>query len=104
MDVNTTLGQRIREVRTEANLTQAQFGEVLRVSQDTVSLWEKDKSAPAVETLVALCRAFHVSFSAAERGSLPFSSLFLRPAACRGAQNFYRFTSLSSRACPYRVF
>ena len=61
MDVNTTLGQRIREVRTEANLTQAQFGEVLRVSQDTVSLWEKDKSAPAVETLVALCRAFHVS-------------------------------------------
>lgn len=59
--MNTTLGQRIREVRTEAGMTQAQFGAMLAVSQDTISLWEKDKSMPTVECLVAICKTFRIS-------------------------------------------
>ena len=56
-----SLGQRIREIRTEAKLTQAQFGEKVAVSQDTVSLWENDKSAPSAEYLAEICRIFNVS-------------------------------------------
>ncbi len=61
MAVEFSLGQRIREIRAEAKLTQAEFGEKIAVSQDTVSLWENDKSAPSAEYLTAICRAFHVS-------------------------------------------
>ncbi len=52
---------RLREIRSEAKLTQLQFGQVLGVSQDTVSLWEKGKSLPATEYVVRICRQFGVS-------------------------------------------
>ena len=42
-------------------MTQAQFGAMLAVSQDTISLWEKDKSMPTVECLVAICKTFRIS-------------------------------------------
>ena len=61
MAMEVTLARRIREVRTEAGLTQTQFGKMLSVSQDTVSLWEKGKSAPTAEYLTAICRRFGVS-------------------------------------------
>lgn len=57
----TKIAQRIRETRIENKLTQAQFGEKLSVSQDTVSLWEKGKSLPTAEYIFAICRAFSVS-------------------------------------------
>lgn len=55
------IAQRIRETRVENRLTQAQFGEKLSVSQDTVSLWEKGKSLPTAEYIFAICTAFSVS-------------------------------------------
>lgn len=59
--MNLILSKRIRELRLEAGLTQAQFGERISVSQDTVSLWEKGKSAPTVECLNLICRTFCAS-------------------------------------------
>ncbi len=61
MAMEYSLGQRIREIRTEAKLTQAEFGEKVAVLQDTVSLWENGKSAPSAEYLAAICRIFRVS-------------------------------------------
>lgn len=45
----------------ENHLSQSQFGKILSVSQDTVSLWEKGKSVPTTETVIALAKFFHVS-------------------------------------------
>ena len=59
--MDTGMAERLREVRTEAGLTQAQFGERLSVSQDTVSLWEKGRSVPTTETLAMICRNFNIS-------------------------------------------
>ena len=42
--MKTPIYVRLKEIRTEQNLTQSQFGKLLNVSQDTVSLWEKGKS------------------------------------------------------------
>ena len=36
---------RIKDLRTENNLSQTEFANIFGVSQDTVSLWEKVKSA-----------------------------------------------------------
>lgn len=52
---------RIREQRNEKKLSQSQLGKLLSVSQDTVSLWEKSKSLPTVEMVIALCDLFEVS-------------------------------------------
>ena len=43
------IGKRIKEIRLESGLSQQKFGEILSVSQDTVSLWEKGKSVPTTE-------------------------------------------------------
>ena len=37
------------------------MGEILSVSQDTVSLWEKGKSVPTAEFLIAISKSFDVS-------------------------------------------
>lgn len=55
------IAERIKEVRTDHKLSQSAFGEILEVSQDTVSLWENGKSLPAVEYLIAICKRFSVS-------------------------------------------
>ena len=55
------IGKRIKEIRVEHGLSQQKFGELLSVSQDTVSLWEKGKSVPTTEFLVAISQQFDVS-------------------------------------------
>lgn len=55
------IGVRIREQRNEKKLSQSELGKLLSVSQDTVSLWEKSKSLPTVEMVIALCNFFEVS-------------------------------------------
>lgn len=55
------IGKRIKEIRTENRLSQQKFGEMLSVSQDTISLWEKGKSLPTTEFLIAIATKFDVS-------------------------------------------
>ena len=56
-----TIGKRLYNLRTEKGLSQAKLGEMLSVSQDTISLWEKSKSYPSVEMVVLLSEIFEVS-------------------------------------------
>lgn len=55
------IAERILELRTERGMTQLQFGKVLSVSQDTVSLWEKGKSQPSAQYIILLAQTFNVS-------------------------------------------
>lgn len=56
-----SIGKRIKEIRLEHGLSQEKFGNILSVSQDTVSLWEKGKSVPTTEFLIAIATKFDVS-------------------------------------------
>ena len=56
-----SIGKRIKEIRLEYGLSQQKFGELLSVSQDTISLWEKGKSVPTTEFLIAIAMQFEVS-------------------------------------------
>ncbi len=54
-------GKIIREERLLKNLTQRRLADILGVTQDSVSLWEKGKRLPATEHIIALCRFFKIS-------------------------------------------
>lgn len=55
------IAERIKELRLENGLSQSQFGKLLAVSQDTVSLWEKGKSIPTTELIITISKKFSVS-------------------------------------------
>ncbi len=55
------IGSKLKKLRNDLGLSQQQLAEKLSVSQDTVSLWENDKSLPATEYLPQLADIFDVS-------------------------------------------
>ncbi len=55
------IGIRIKELRTEKKISQAELGRLLSVSQDTVSLWENSKSLPPADIIIELSVIFTVS-------------------------------------------
>ena len=55
------IGKRIKDIRKENGLSQQKLGEILAVSQDTISLWEKGKSVPTAEYLIAIAKQFDIS-------------------------------------------
>ncbi|MDR1767054.1 MAG: helix-turn-helix domain-containing protein [Propionibacteriaceae bacterium] len=57
----TTLGNKIKQVRTDAGLTQEQFAEKLYVSRQAVTKWEGDRGLPDIENLKAIASLFDVS-------------------------------------------
>ena len=54
-------GQRIAQLRKNANLTQAQLGEKLNVSAQAVSKWENSQSEPDLTTIRKMCALFGIS-------------------------------------------
>lgn len=57
----TVLGKRIRYLRQQADLTQAQLGKLLGCSSSTVSLYEGGQRSPDTTMLVRLADVFDVS-------------------------------------------
>lgn len=55
------LGNKIKELRKLNNLSQTAFGKILGTTQDTISLWELNKSLPDIEMLKKICIEFDVS-------------------------------------------
>lgn len=56
-----TLGQKIKKLRTEKNLTQKDLADRLYVTFQTVSKWENDENEPDVSTLRELSKLFECS-------------------------------------------
>ena len=55
-----TLGDRIRELRTKNNWTQADLAERIGVTQQSVGNWEKGKRMPDATAFLALCEQFNI--------------------------------------------
>ena len=56
-----TLGEKLKDARKRAGLSQEQLSEKLNVSRSAVAKWETDKGIPDVENLKALSRMLQVS-------------------------------------------
>ncbi len=55
------LGERIKKVRKEKDLTQQEFGEKIGVKQNTIALIESGKRNTSDQLLLGICREFNVS-------------------------------------------
>ncbi len=56
-----SIGKNIRDLRKELKLSQTELAKLLYVSQDTISLWELDKSLPDIKALINMTKIFNVS-------------------------------------------
>jgi transcriptional regulator with XRE-family HTH domain len=55
------IGEIIKSLRVENNMTQTQLASLLFTSQDTISLWERNKSLPDVKSVIKMASIFEVS-------------------------------------------
>ncbi len=55
------ISKRLIELRKELGLSQTKLAKELGVSQDTISLWERNKSYPDAEMIIKLAKFYKVS-------------------------------------------
>ena len=56
------IGEKIKELRMEKGLSQAQLGKEIGVSQKAVDFWERSVNEPKASYIIALVRFFDVTF------------------------------------------
>ncbi len=54
-------GERFRQIRRAAKLTQEEFGQILDVSRQTVNAYENDRQRPPLDMLEKVCRGQGIS-------------------------------------------
>lgn len=52
---------RLRELRTQAGLTQLQLAQQLGITKSVISFYELSERAPSPDVLIRIARIFHVS-------------------------------------------
>ena len=61
LNVSSFLGQNIRKYRLGQNFSQAKIAEILRVTPQAVSKWERGITLPDIELLIPLADIFSVT-------------------------------------------
>ena len=56
-----TVAEMIKKTRTEANMTQEEYGLKFGVTRQTVSSWENERSLPDLQMLIDICNTYHIS-------------------------------------------
>lgn len=56
-----TLGQRIKKLREDKDMSQVELGKLVNVGNTTISQWESGKRSPDIETVKKLANIFGVS-------------------------------------------
>lgn len=56
-----TIGETIKSLRTECKMSQTALAQLLYTSQDTISLWERNKSLPDVRSVIEMSKIFGVT-------------------------------------------
>lgn len=56
-----SLGERIRMLRIEAEMSQQQLADILSVSRQAITKWESDRGIPDINNLTALSEVFYIS-------------------------------------------
>ncbi len=56
-----TLGQKLKEIRKKFGLSQEQLAEIMNVSRQAITKWEKDRGTPDVSNLQELSKIFGIT-------------------------------------------
>lgn len=59
--MNRRISERLKELRKKANMTQAMLSEQLNMADDTYGNYEREKSDPSIDTIVALAQIYNVT-------------------------------------------
>ena len=62
-DEEMTIGERIREIRLQNNMSLRDFAKVIGTANTTVMYWEKDKRKISFENAIKICDRFDVKLS-----------------------------------------
>lgn len=69
MDSMDSMDKRIKFIRKHNKMTQKEFGEVLRLSQDQISLFERGLRLPKLDTIDLICLKFGVNYEWLQSGN-----------------------------------
>jgi transcriptional regulator with XRE-family HTH domain len=61
--IGVELGRRLRQLRAQRGLTQAQFAELTRKSVETISNFERGQTLPSVQTLAQISKVLNISIA-----------------------------------------
>ncbi len=101
-----TLGEKIRTLRKNKGLTQAQMAEALSVKPQSISKWENDQSAPDIALLPMIARYFGITMDELfgyRLNALTQKERFIRLLADNSALQFGSFPLKSGRVSPYYI-
>ena len=57
-----SIGEKIKELRTENGLSQMQLGKVIGTSQKAIDYWERNVNEPKASYIIALVKTFDITF------------------------------------------
>ena len=74
------MNERIKRIRKEQKLTQAEFGKAIGISDAAVSKIESGINTPAENTIKLICATFHVNYLWLTEGDGPMMEVMTRDA------------------------
>lgn len=55
------IGEKLKSLRNESTITQAELAKALNVTRSAVALWETDKTDPDIQNLIAIAKYFKIT-------------------------------------------
>ena len=56
-----TIGEKISQLRTAADISQEQLAEKISVSRQSISKWEMNQALPQIDKVLQICELFNIS-------------------------------------------
>ena len=100
------LGNKLKTLRKNKNITQEELASALSVTYQAVSKWERNLSTPDISMLPVIARYYGITIDELmdyKLDSLSYKERFIRFLSANGALKFGSFTLGNGRISPYEI-